>query len=144
MNSPVTGAVRRALNDTKLMMLEDEDEVALLQARVAELLRELWEADADKGRAVWREIADLVNLKCRAALIEHRRSVDLGALVDAQEALASYRALLDTVKHVVEERIADRKQSARLVQEIADRVHLLLPGPHTVIEHEADEGEPAE
>ena len=75
----------------------------------------------------WDRVYSAIDLKMRASTASHRRSVDLGRLVPADEALAVFRLLLDTVWDVLRNRLDDQRQASEVFCAISRRVRGLLP-----------------
>lgn len=164
---------KAALKDETLHSLDDD--LALLQARMSQLLRDLSASEAppwgkvvdalvsyeqarrgkDKDKSkrcmaelaqairqgsdaareherIWADIFDTINLKSRAAAQEHRRQVDLAALVPASDALAVFVAMMERTKLVLEDRL-DGQQARKVMSEIARSIHDLLPGPTATV-----------
>jgi hypothetical protein len=72
---------------------------------------------------------ETISLKGRTAQAEHRRAVDLSVLVPAAEALGLFRALLETTRQVIRDRLADPRQASELFREVCHGVQHLLPAP---------------
>jgi hypothetical protein len=110
---------KAALGDPELLSLKDE--LALLSARIAELLSSLGNEGTTWEDAIWLEIRQCIQDRARLAQVEHRREVDMQCLMPVDDALAFARALLDACAEV----ITDRKLLAALME----RCRQFLPRP---------------
>ena len=87
-------------------------------------------AAAEDQEAIWGDIKETMALKAKLSLQEHNRMIDLNYLVNADDALGLFKAVLFTTSDVLKERIQDSQQVRKLVNEISIRLHALLPSPH--------------
>lgn len=78
------------------------DELALLQARVAELCARL--DDGGDARAIWEEVRATVDQLRRVAEVELKRRRDAREVLTAEQALALAAALAETVNTHVHDR----------------------------------------
>lgn len=107
---------REALADTDLLSLRDD--IALVDARVTELLETL-----EDNPAAWDAITDLFETRRKLVDSERRRLVDLQQMMTAEQAMTMLAVIVDIVKqHVTDP--AELQAIAQDIGRIAERNRL--------------------
>jgi hypothetical protein len=113
---------RETLADTELLSLRDD--IALVDARVTELLETL----ADNLSA-WKAITDLFETRRRLVDSERRRLADLQQMMTAEQAMTMLAVIVDTVKR----HVTDTETLRAITQDVSrltERNNLQEPVQH--------------
>lgn len=106
-----------ALADQDLLALRED--LALLDARLAQVLGKLREADASKIKEteaeVWGEVAELLEQRRRTVESERKRLVDMQQMITYEDAMLFVTVLSDSVRR----HVTDPKQLASIAADIA-------------------------
>jgi hypothetical protein len=123
--SPSWETARAAWDDFRAARPEDK------QAKLAALGRIIC-AGAGAARnqdETWAQIRRWIRVRVRCSAAEHRRLMDLECFVPAADALMLFRALLETTRQVIRDRLKDPRQASELFREVCRGVQHLLPAP---------------
>lgn len=112
----LVAAYEKALNDPKLLSLRDE--LALTDAMISELLRQLDDDSDAKYRRVFRQIMPLIEQRRRLVESEVRHIVLAREMLTAEEAMSLLHAVVEIVIRYLPE-LKDR-------QAIAEEIHALI------------------
>jgi hypothetical protein len=115
----VQGGYQATLDDGDLTSLRDE--LALLIARVRQLLPRLEGADGPTEQAIWAEVRACILHRVRAALAESKRLVVLRAMIPAERALLLIKTVMAAIRETVKDQETLRRLQDRLIQLLPPR-----------------------
>jgi hypothetical protein len=111
----LAGRLVEALNDPDLLGLQDD--IALIDVRICDLLHTLDESAASDGKQ-WQEITDLIDRRGRTVERELKRLMLLQQFVPVEQVMAFVRAMGD----IVARHVNDRSALANIVGEVESLV----------------------
>jgi hypothetical protein len=120
--SQLSKRYREALTDTELLSLRDD--IALIDARVTELLETL-----EDNPSAWKAITELLETRRRLVDSERRRLADLQQMMTAEQAMTMLAVIVDTVKR----HVTDTETLRAITQDVSrltERNNLQEPVQH--------------